>query len=399
MRYKCMFLLLWAIPITLFSQGTAGEMYETGFDFHYGRNGKAKDDVKAVEWFRKAADQGGAEAQAQMGYMYLYGYGVNKDFAEALNWYRKAAEQDDASAQNQLGYMYLNGYGVNKDYAEALKWYRKAADKGLPSGQNGLGFMAQNGYGMNKDYAEAFKWYLQAAEQGNATAKNNIGTMYFNGYGVARDYAEALMWYRQAAEQGDPNGQYSLGFMYDNGFGVDKNLAEARKWYEKAAAQGDEDAKERLKTIEQDSGGTVKVDKANDVAVVGAVSARKDAVDSEPSRQAPVGEPDNKDAAAQVLEVVDVPPAFPGNVLSWLAHNIHYPPIACEKNIQGRVIVDFIVETDGSVSNVKVLKGVDPSLDKEAVRVVKTMPKWDPGKQNGQPVRVRKNLPVTFKLK
>ena len=98
---------------------------------------------------------------------------------------------------------------------------------------------------------------------------------------------------------------------------------------------------------------------------------------------------------------MEQPPSFPGGnaaLMSWLSSNIHYPPVAEENGIQGRVVVSFVVEPDGSITNVQVVRGVDPSLDKEAVRVTKAMPKWQPGKQNGQAVRVKYNLPVTFKL-
>ncbi|MBR4389382.1 MAG: energy transducer TonB [Prevotella sp.] len=110
----------------------------------------------------------------------------------------------------------------------------------------------------------------------------------------------------------------------------------------------------------------------------------------------PKKEEDNK-----VFDVVEQQPAFPGGqgaLLSWLSSNIHYPAVAEENGIQGRVVVSFVVEKDGSISNVQVVRGVDPSLDKEAARVVKSMPKWTPGKQNGQAVRVKYNVPVTFKL-
>ena len=110
----------------------------------------------------------------------------------------------------------------------------------------------------------------------------------------------------------------------------------------------------------------------------------------------PKKEEDNK-----VFDVVEQQPAFPGGqgaLLSWLSQNIHYPAVAEENGIQGRVVVSFVVEKDGSISNVQVVRGVDPSLDKEAARVVKSMPKWTPGKQNGQAVRVKYNVPVTFKL-
>ena len=105
--------------------------------------------------------------------------------------------------------------------------------------------------------------------------------------------------------------------------------------------------------------------------------------------------------SSHVFDVVDLRPTFPGGqeaLLTWLSSNIHYPPIAEEKGIQGKVVVSFVIEPDGSISNVTVVHGVDQSLDEEAVRVVKSMPKWNPGKQNGQAVRVKYNLPITFKL-
>ena len=100
-------------------------------------------------------------------------------------------------------------------------------------------------------------------------------------------------------------------------------------------------------------------------------------------------------------DVVEVMPQYPGGqiaMLKYIMENIKYPKQIMEEGIQGRVTVSFIVEKDGRVSNVRLLRSVQPSLDKEAIRVVKSMPKWTPGKQNGKPVRVRFNLPVMFKL-
>lgn len=102
-----------------------------------------------------------------------------------------------------------------------------------------------------------------------------------------------------------------------------------------------------------------------------------------------------------VFDVVEVMPQFPGGqiaMLQYLMKNIKYPEQAMKEGIQGRVAVSFIVEKDGSISNVKPVLSVHPLLNKEAVRVVKSMPKWSPGKHNGKPVRVRFNLPVMFKL-
>ena len=103
----------------------------------------------------------------------------------------------------------------------------------------------------------------------------------------------------------------------------------------------------------------------------------------------------------KVFDVVEEMPQFPGGqaaLLEYLAKNIKYPVVAEENGVQGRVIVTFVVERDGSITDVKVVKSVDPSLDKEAARVVKSMPHWIPGKQNGSAVRVKYTVPVTFKL-
>ena len=103
----------------------------------------------------------------------------------------------------------------------------------------------------------------------------------------------------------------------------------------------------------------------------------------------------------KVFEVVEQMPSFPGGdvaLMQYLSKNIKYPPVAEEMGIQGRVICTFVVERDGSVSDIRIARSVDPSLDKEAIRVVSGMPKWIPGRQNGQSVRVKYTLPVTFRL-
>lgn len=97
--------------------------------------------------------------------------------------------------------------------------------------------------------------------------------------------------------------------------------------------------------------------------------------------------------------VEEMPEFLEGNLMTWIAKHIKYPVIAQENNLDGRVYVQFVVERDGSVSNVEVIKGIDASLDKEAIRVVSSMPKWKPGKQRGMAVRVAYTLPITFTLR
>ncbi len=103
----------------------------------------------------------------------------------------------------------------------------------------------------------------------------------------------------------------------------------------------------------------------------------------------------------EIFQAVEQAAEFPGGtaaLMKWLSNNIRYPETAQANDVQGRVIVKFVVEKDGSIGQATILKGVDKDLDKEALRVVKKMPKWQPGKNNGVAVRSYFNLPVTFKL-
>ena len=111
-----------------------------------------------------------------------------------------------------------------------------------------------------------------------------------------------------------------------------------------------------------------------------------------------VEEPEKEE---EIFQVVENQPEFPGGMgelMKYLQKNIKYPPVCQDQGIQGRVVVQFVVNSDGSIVDPVVIKSVNPHLDKEALRVVSTMPKWSPGKQRGKPVRVRFTLPVTFRL-
>ena len=112
-------------------------------------------------------------------------------------------------------------------------------------------------------------------------------------------------------------------------------------------------------------------------------------------------EPPKHEEETKIFTVVEQMPLFPGGdaaLMAYLRDNIHYPTVAAENGVQGRVVVGFVVERDGSITDVNVLRSVDPSLDREAMRVVKGMPRWTPGKQNGSAVRVKYQVPVTFRL-
>lgn len=103
----------------------------------------------------------------------------------------------------------------------------------------------------------------------------------------------------------------------------------------------------------------------------------------------------------RVFDVVEKMPEFPGGsagLMKWLSDNVKYPAKAEESGIQGRVVCTFVIERDGSVTDVRVARSIDPLLDNEAVRVLSKMPKWNPGTQGGKPVRVKYTVPVTFRL-
>ena len=271
--------------------GFAGAEMELAF-----RASKSGDDVAAVEWYRKAADQGFAEAQFNLGKMYSAGLGVGRNkkeaenwyrkaadqgFAdaqcslgemldasrsckfsqEAVEWYRKAAEQGLADAQFNLGKMYASGSGVSKNEKEAVHWFRKSAEQGFADAQFSFGMTLYNGRGGDQDHQEAAKWFRKAAEQGIAEAQNNLGAMCGEGLGVGKDQKEAANWYRKAAEQGIAVAQFNLGAMYEQGVGVDKDEKEAVKWYRKSAEQGFADAQFNLGVMYEEGVGVGKDEK------------------------------------------------------------------------------------------------------------------------------------------
>ena len=222
-----------------FVQCNLGNMYNWGY-------GVEKDESQAVEWYRKAAEQGYSNAQNNLGNMYLNGKGIEQDYRKAVEWYRKAAEQGNAIAQINLGFMYQNGKGIEQDDRKAVEWYRKAAEQGYARAQTNLGLMYYDGKCVEQDYMMAQYWYKKAAEQGYARAQYNLGLMYDKGKGAAQNYMKAVEWYRKAAEQGHSNAQNNLGVSYEYGQGVEQDLHEALYWLKKAADQGNETAKKNI---------------------------------------------------------------------------------------------------------------------------------------------------------
>lgn len=231
--------------------GEADQCVDVGEAYYEGK-GVPQDFSKAVEWYRKGAEQGDATAQFCLAFSYASGEGVPQDLGKAVEWYRKAAEQGDAFAQYALGWSYANGLGVSQDYVAAVEWYRKAAEQGLAEAQTEMGWHFAEGAGLPQDYAKAVEWTRKAAAQGSVSAQYNLGLAYAGGQGVAQDYAASVEWFRKAAEQGDAAAQYALGLSYAQGLGVEADPAKANELFGQSCTDGFEEACDVLEPTVED---------------------------------------------------------------------------------------------------------------------------------------------------
>lgn len=156
----------------------------------------------SFDFWSKAADQGDAYGQYNLGNLYFEGDGVIQDYNKAIELFKKSAEQGCADASCILGYIYNEGEGVEKDYETAIKWFTKAAELGDPRGQFALGSCYDEGEGVPQDAVKAVEFYKLAAEQGDALSQCALGICYRDGKGVAQNMAKAFEYWKLAAEQG-----------------------------------------------------------------------------------------------------------------------------------------------------------------------------------------------------
>jgi TPR repeat protein len=183
--------------------------------YERGGYGLEKDETEALKWYcdAYAADfeqrrqemlmQNDAEAHFRLGYNYSL-CGVPLADAESVKWYTKAAEEGHAGAQNNLGLMYTFGNGVAKDEGEAAKWFAKSAEQDNPSAWVSMGRIYEYGEGLAQDDVKAVYWHLKAAEHGEVYAQRHLAKHYHEGKGVAQDDVSALMWATLALSKSDP---------------------------------------------------------------------------------------------------------------------------------------------------------------------------------------------------
>ena len=203
--------------------------------------------MTALSLWRPLAEQENAAAQRGLGILYENGLAVPKDEAQSVIWYRKAADQGDAEAEYRLGHAYVQGAsGLPRDLSQGMALMIKAGEHGNARSLYFIGEFYRVGmFGVPKDDAQAIAWYRKAADLGDAIAESRLAIAYQFGTGVSKDMAQADFWYRKAeeqtrknAEEGSVAAQLSLGMSYEMGLGtIAMDKSAALFWYRKAAQQ------------------------------------------------------------------------------------------------------------------------------------------------------------------
>ena len=213
------------------------------------------------------------------------------------------------------------------------------------------------------DLMKAYACFFRAANMEHSAAYYQLGKIYDDGIGVTQDYAAAIKWYKEAKEA---KADTRLGVMYLEGTGVKPDTLVANSYFLSAAARGDSlEARKYLEEI-----------KKNPPSYKGTAEDR-------------------------VFEVVEENAEFPGGqqaCYEWLRKHMSYPKEAQEKGIQGRVIVRFVVNKDGRIVDVEIVRSPHPSLSTAAVSLIRSMPRWKPATQFGKPVRSKFSIPLKYGL-
>jgi TPR repeat protein/serine/threonine protein kinase len=222
-------------------EGDALAMGTLGWLLLYGK-GVDKDPAQSLAWYRRAAKTENPHAWSMLGFLYASGQGVAQDEAAAREWYRKAADVEWTQAMVPLALMLLDGRGGDADRVEAVQLLRKSADLGSPEGMYQFALLFRDGRGVDRNPGESVRWTRRSAEAGYGPAMQELGAIFEAGRGdVAADPAEAVAWYRKAAEMEVATAMTQLGRLYRNGTGVGQDYAEAIAWFRKAIKAGDTD--------------------------------------------------------------------------------------------------------------------------------------------------------------
>lgn len=231
-------------------QGQAEAQMALAIIYLSGSMGVAKNLDTAVEWYKKSAEGGFSEAQAALAEIYALGLGVTQDLKLSTKWRLKAAEQGHVESQLKIGLIYKEGQGVQQSDTSARKWLRSAAAAGNMKAHTYLGAINYIGDDLGANYLKALNWFLPAAEQGDDTAQHWIGRILSHGGdGIAQDLKESAKWYLKSAEKGNKTAQHTLSGLYFEGKGVPQDYPAAYMWINLLASEGDANATEVRKEL------------------------------------------------------------------------------------------------------------------------------------------------------
>jgi uncharacterized protein len=238
-----------ANPPRAHAQPPAKELLSQADKYRLG-SGVVRNEAKAAQLYRKAADMGNAEAETRFAEALFDGRGVARDPAESLAWLEKAARQGNVRGECDLGVMLTSGLDIAQDRAKGLGYLQAAARFGDGYAEDNLGQFEESGLISDPSSSEAYMHYLKASEMGSAWGAYNVARMHEHGIGVYKNPTEALRWYMKVASIEDPDlpGQWSdlrseagaiasanfrIGDMYAAGNGVPKDTHEAERWYKR----------------------------------------------------------------------------------------------------------------------------------------------------------------------
>jgi uncharacterized protein len=212
--------------------GDSGAQYEVGIEAN-----QRGDYREAFKWFTLAAKQGLDGAQVDLAYLYITGFGTEKDLEQAAHWYGLAAAQGNPNGEYSLGICYLHGEGIEQNLELARKWFSLALQHGDGARSvNGMGLSYETGPG--SDLNEAFSWYNKAADMGYNEAQFSVCRLAAQGFVHPEDFKHAIDWCSKLAEKGDPWGEYGMARILQDGVGTQPDLKKAADWFGKSAEQG-----------------------------------------------------------------------------------------------------------------------------------------------------------------
>lgn len=380
----------------------------------------AVDYQKAFYWFKKAAEKGSVYAQLDLGKCYFRAIGTPLNEELAFHWFQKALSGGDKEALTLLGLCYYAGKGVEKNALKAFDYFRQAAEYGSAEGKACLGWCYASSRGDDSVKVEkAMGIWSDAA----SSSEIRPMVLYLTGMFLLDNikYGNAKMiysYFREAANASNPVGDAMLksALMEECGLGTVKNEANAivlRTSYKRSNFTNETGTLlTSSKPFMIDRDGEVSEDTTtliNSSLSMGAFCVQGNEEHGAVLKATMLDDTLTSkvdDTKNGIFDIVEQLPTFPlgeNGLMLWLNEHIHYPAKAQENSVEGRVIVQFVVARDGSIKDVTIAKSVDPSLDQEAVRVVKLMPKWIPGRQRtksgkSKAVNCRFTIPVTFSL-